>query len=100
MNSFTCFSLSPIGLAHPGIAVATTRAGGVGLLDLEFCSEGDMELAIRNLNRQLTLVNDTNAVGLRLRVDQIASSTTLLERPDFFSSNSFCNTTASGTGEI
>lgn len=80
MNSFTCFSLSPIGLAHPGIAVATTRAGGVGLLDREFCTDGDMDLASRNLDRLLKLVDDTNAVGLRLRVDQIAASYMLLER--------------------
>ncbi len=79
MNSFTCFSLSPIGIAHPGIAVATTRAGGVGLLDREFWSGGD-DVAIANLDRLLELVKDTSSVGLRLRLDQIAESRGLLER--------------------
>lgn len=80
MNSFTCFSLSPIGLAHPNIAVATTRAGGVGVLDREFCSDRSLDIAIRNLDRFLELVSDQSAVGLRLRFDQIASSYTLLEK--------------------
>src|SRR5919199_2118544 len=88
MNPFTCLSLSPIELAHPGIAVATTRAGGVGVLDREFCSDslgdscasGDLDKAIRNLDRFLELVNPDDAVGLRLRVDQIAGSHTLLSR--------------------
>jgi hypothetical protein len=39
-----------------------------------------MDLALSNLDQLLKLVNDTNTVGLRLRVDQIASSTTLLQR--------------------
>ena len=59
MDSFTCFSLSPIGLAHCGIAIATTRAGGVGILDLEFCIDSNIDLAIANLDRLLNLVDDT-----------------------------------------
>lgn len=37
-------------------------------------------MAIANLDRLLQLVDDTNAVGLRLRVDSFASSYPLLER--------------------
>jgi acyl transferase domain-containing protein/NAD(P)H-dependent flavin oxidoreductase YrpB (nitropropane dioxygenase family)/acyl carrier protein len=80
MNSFNCFSLNPIELEHPGIAVATIRAGGVGVLDTEFCSQRDTDLAVRNLDRLLDLVNPDDAVGLRLRVEQIAGSHTLLKR--------------------
>jgi len=80
MNSFNCFSLSPIELAHPGIAVATIRAGGIGVLDREFCSDRNIDLAIRSLNRLLELVNPQDAVGLRLRGQQIASSQMLLSR--------------------
>jgi NAD(P)H-dependent flavin oxidoreductase YrpB (nitropropane dioxygenase family) len=80
MNSFNCFSLSPIELAHPGIAVATIRAGGIGVLDREFCSDRNIDWAIRSLNRLLDLVNPQDAVGLRLQGQQIASSQTLLSR--------------------
>ncbi|MBD0344530.1 MAG: nitronate monooxygenase, partial [Coleofasciculus sp. Co-bin14] len=80
MNSFTCVSLSPIELAHPGLAAATTWAGGVGVLDREFCSDRDLDKAIGNLDKLLELVNTHDAVGLRLRADQIAQSQTLLLR--------------------
>ncbi|HEY9823465.1 MAG TPA: beta-ketoacyl synthase N-terminal-like domain-containing protein, partial [Candidatus Sericytochromatia bacterium] len=84
MNSFICLSLSPIELTHPGLAVATIRAGGVGVLDLEFCSKsvGDSEInnAVRNLDRLLELVNSGDAVGLRLPEEGIAQSQMLLSR--------------------
>ncbi len=88
MNAFTCLSLSPIELAHPGIAVATTRAGGVGVLDTEFCSDslGDncasshKDKAIKNLNKLLELVEPHQSVGLRLRGDRIGQSQTLLSQ--------------------
>ncbi len=82
MNSFHCFSLSPIELANPGIAVATSRAGGVGVLDREFCSDSlrDIDLACSSLDRLLELVAPDDAVGLRLRVDQIGGSQRLLKR--------------------
>ncbi len=82
MNSFHCFSLSPIKLAHPGIAVATSRAGGVGVLDREFCSDSlrDIDLAGSSLDRVLELVAPDDAVGLRLGVDQIGGSQSLLKR--------------------
>ncbi|MBD1927137.1 acyltransferase domain-containing protein [Trichocoleus sp. FACHB-90] len=78
MNTFTCFSLSPIGLEHPGLAIATSRAGGVGVLDLEFCR--DSEQATRNLDKLLELVNPSSQIGLRLKVDQVADSQKLLQR--------------------
>lgn len=82
MSSFTCLSLSPIGLAHPGLAIATARSGGVGVLDREFCRDRNflLERAIKNLDQLLELVSDRDQVGLRLRVDQIATSHSLFER--------------------
>lgn len=80
MNTFQCLSLSPIELAHPGLAVATTRAGGVGVLDLEFCRNlGDETTgAIKNLETLLKLVPQA-AVGLRLPEARINEKALLLK---------------------
>ncbi|WP_072016340.1 hypothetical protein [Neosynechococcus sphagnicola] len=78
-HSFTCLSLSPSGLAHPGLAVATVRAGGIGCLDLEFTPPGDRPQVEQNFQQLLTLVKPTDAVGLRLRVDQLSGYLDLLE---------------------
>lgn len=80
MNSFTCVSLSPIELSRPSLAVATTRSGGIGVLDREFCSDRDLDKATRNLDKLIELVDELAVVGLRLRVEQIASSQRLLNR--------------------
>jgi hypothetical protein len=81
MNSFQCLSLSPIELDHPGLAVATTRAGGVGVLDLEFCHNLGEETsgALKNLEALLKLVPQA-AVGLRLPQARIAESQVLLAK--------------------
>lgn len=78
MNSFQCLSLSPIELAHSGLAVATTRAGGVGVLDLEFCPNLG-EGATKNLDVLLSLVSG-KTVGLRLPEARIDESQTLLQK--------------------
>ena len=39
MNGFNCLTITPIELAHPGLAVATARTGGIGILDREYCSD-------------------------------------------------------------
>ena len=78
MNTFDCFSISPISMTHPGIAVATSRAGGVGILDGELCRDQDQ--AIGNIERLLELVKQDDVVGLRLRSDQIAANYRILER--------------------
>ncbi len=82
MNKFTCLSLSPIELTHPGLAIAASRAGGVGVLDREFCSQGNLNKAIRNLEKLLNSVKPNESVGLRLRLDQIAESQELLAMLD------------------
>ena len=71
MSSFTCVSISPIHLAHPGIAVATARAGGVGVLDAELCPADSRSAAADNLSRLLELTADVELTGIRLRADQI-----------------------------
>ncbi|MBN2886071.1 MAG: nitronate monooxygenase, partial [Chromatiaceae bacterium] len=69
--AFRCFSLSPIELAPAGLALATARAGGIGLLDLEYCPADRLEAARRTLGPLLSLVRADQALGLRLRLDQI-----------------------------
>ena len=62
MEAFDVLGLTPADAAHPGIAVAVARSGGIGLLDLEFCRDGGQALA--NFRR---LLDATEArVGLRL----------------------------------
>ncbi len=78
MMTFTCLSVSPIALAHPGLAVATIRAGGVGILDREFCAADRVDLAQQNLEKLIALTPDCERVGLRLRADQVATSEALL----------------------
>ena len=83
MSTFTCLSLTPIELEHPGIAVATVRAGGVGVLDLEYCSKEKLELAKVNLKLFLKSVDNSSTVGLRLKMEQVATSVELI--------NALCN---------
>ncbi|BAZ66710.1 putative modular polyketide synthase [Fischerella sp. NIES-4106] len=78
MSQFICLSISPIDLAHSGIAVATSRAGGIGILDREFCQNSKQ--ASDNLDQLLTLINPSQSVGLRLSSAQVASSHALLTR--------------------
>lgn len=80
MRDFICLSLTPIGLAHTGLAVATARAGGVAVLDREFCKAADLPRADSNLKRLLELVGDDSEIGLRLRCDQVDESRGLLDQ--------------------
>jgi acyl transferase domain-containing protein/NADP-dependent 3-hydroxy acid dehydrogenase YdfG/predicted hotdog family 3-hydroxylacyl-ACP dehydratase len=50
-QAFDIIALAPAGWAHPGVAVAAARAGGIGLLDLEFCT--DEARALANFRRLL-----------------------------------------------
>lgn len=77
--NFTCFSISPIELAHPGIAIATSRAGGVGVLDAEFCRPEQLDCALNNWVHFLASVNPQAEVGLRLHISQLTSHATLLK---------------------
>ncbi len=77
---FTCFSLNPIGMAHCGIAIATNRASGVGVLDLEFCLDNELDLAQKNLDKLLELSSSSGGIGLRLKAEQIVTSEPLLAK--------------------
>jgi hypothetical protein len=79
MRDFACLTISPIELAHTGLAVATARAGGIAVLDREFCGEALLSQAGTNLKRLLTLVTPDAQVGLRLRADQLDESRGMLE---------------------
>ncbi|WP_428309393.1 SDR family NAD(P)-dependent oxidoreductase [Hydrocarboniphaga sp.] len=50
-QAFEIIALAPAAWAHPGVAVAAARAGGLGLLDLEFCT--DEARALANFRRLL-----------------------------------------------
>lgn len=78
MSDFYCVSLSPVHWPHPGVAVATARAGGIAVLDRELCGEPDLPLARENLRLLVDNAPPGCPVGLRLRADQIAASAELL----------------------
>ena len=62
MDSFEVLGLTPADAAHPGVALAMARSGGIGLLDLEFSR--DEALAQQNFRR---LLEATEArIGLRI----------------------------------
>lgn len=77
--NFTCFSISPIELTHPGIAIATSRAGGVGVLDAEFCRLEQLDGALHNWVQLLAAIPEQALVGLRLHMSQLTSHATLLK---------------------
>jgi acyl transferase domain-containing protein/NAD(P)H-dependent flavin oxidoreductase YrpB (nitropropane dioxygenase family) len=79
MSRFSVVTITPIGLRHPGLALASARAGGIAVLDREFCDDAQLDRAQRNLAQLLALAPDAT-LGLRLRADQIASSRDLLEQ--------------------
>src|SRR5947207_615983 len=72
-------SLTPITLSHPGLAVATARAGGIAVLDADLCSAADLPEARRNLHSLLALAPGNSRVGLRLRTEQIPDLGVLLK---------------------
>ncbi|MGB3510787.1 MAG: beta-ketoacyl synthase N-terminal-like domain-containing protein, partial [Microcoleaceae cyanobacterium] len=71
MNKFKCFGVFPAGLENPNLAIVTNKAGGIGILDREFCQAEKLDQASKNLDRLLVETQNSSAVGLRLRVDQI-----------------------------
>lgn len=71
MSKFKCFGIFPAGLDHPNLAIATNKAGGIGILDLEFTQAEQLEKASKNLEQLLVEAQNYGAVGLRLRADRI-----------------------------
>ena len=85
-STFETLILSPADAAHPGLAVAAARAGGVGLLDLEFARDA---AALRRNFAQLHAATlrqaSTPAIGLRLSAADLGCVreliATVAERP-------------------
>ena len=71
MSKFKCFGIFPAGLDNPNLAIVTNKAGGIGILDQEFCRPEQFEKASKNLDQLLVETQNSDAVGLRLRVDQV-----------------------------
>ena len=76
VNSFDIFCLVPADLSHPGIAVAATRAGAVGVLDLEHAS--DAQRVEDNFDR--LLAGTRGRIGLRLTPQSLGTGRRLIER--------------------
>lgn len=82
LDNFLCASMSPVQFDHCGIALATIRAGGVGLLDSEFCTARQMPRAVENVRQLLNNIpaaDQSGIVGLRLATAQLVSHGELLE---------------------
>jgi acyl transferase domain-containing protein/NAD(P)H-dependent flavin oxidoreductase YrpB (nitropropane dioxygenase family)/acyl carrier protein len=78
VSSFRCLSISPVEWGFP-IASEVVQAGGVGLLDIEFCRNEGLVQAQQNLAQWLVqFQKEFPVIGLRLRVDQIAKGQALL----------------------
>ncbi|MFP5305443.1 MAG: nitronate monooxygenase, partial [Gammaproteobacteria bacterium] len=74
-SSFDILGIVPADLPHPGLALAMARAGGVGILDLQFVT--DAALAQRNFQR-LCEASDAR-IGLRIVPAQAALARRLIE---------------------
>jgi len=78
MKKNLCFSLTPAGLLHSRIAIATSKAGGAGVLDLEFCRPEDGERITQNLKALLGAILMEQEMGLRFRGNQLSLVSSLL----------------------
>ncbi|MDP9142156.1 MAG: acyltransferase domain-containing protein, partial [Pseudomonadota bacterium] len=74
MKQFEVIGLVPAQWSHPGIAIAVSRNGGTGILDLEFCA--DSERAQQNFNSLIAATE--SAIGLRFGIGQLALAEQLL----------------------
>ncbi len=67
-------------LAHPGLAIAGARAGGVGLLDLQWVDDDEVDRSSTNLEGLLAATSPSQWVGLRLDLEDVRSRPDLLGR--------------------
>lgn len=79
MSEFQVGSVTPIQTAHAGLAVATARAGGVALLDTEWCGGEELSIARDNLGSLLEKAPADAVVGLRLSASRAEELRPLLE---------------------
>jgi len=59
---FQLIALTPPGLPDPSIAIAASRAGGVGILDLVYTN--DINVAIRNIKKMVSYTKNTCGIKL------------------------------------
>ncbi len=71
MNDFICLTLSPAALGSPALVLATARAGGIGLFDLEGCPARSFAGFKQTLFELSTQLQPGQMVGLRLLAEQI-----------------------------
>lgn len=70
-----CFAIAAADMGHAGTAIGAARAGGIGILDWEWCFDDETltENALNHLDRLLALTEHdgtTPVLGVRLRADQ------------------------------
>ena len=76
MSKLQIIALTPPGLLDPAIAIAASRAGGIGILDLELIErERDAESAFKNLRQYAR-----GCYGVRLNLEQEALISTIISR--------------------
>ncbi|GAX59675.1 polyketide-type polyunsaturated fatty acid synthase PfaA [Candidatus Scalindua japonica] len=61
-NPFHFIALTPSGLPDPSIAIAASRSGGIGVLDLEYIN--DFNIAISNIKKMVRYSKNTCGVKL------------------------------------
>lgn len=75
MQNFTCFTTSPMDGAHVNLALATIQAGGIAILDAEFCTDLSQPRAGENLAELMDaatrLMPDQACMGVKLRAEQL-----------------------------
>jgi hypothetical protein len=70
-KEFNVFSVTPLGLPHSGAAIATAKAGGIGLLDWIHAVEKDWNKAVKQINITFEILGDRPRIGLRMRGNQL-----------------------------
>ena len=73
---FKVLTISPVTPAPAHLIIASARAGGIGILDLEF--EREPQNALRQLQQILDLIPESSHLGLRFHASQVAWSQPLL----------------------
>src|SRR5260221_283407 len=75
---FRVLTISPVSLAPVRLVVASARAGGIGIIDLEFERETQADSALRQLEQILGLIPEGAPLGLRFYAMQVSWSQPLL----------------------
>ncbi|MEM6415808.1 MAG: SDR family NAD(P)-dependent oxidoreductase [Pseudomonadota bacterium] len=82
-REFRCVGLCPAAFGHAGSAIATSRAGGIGVLDLQFCP--DAAAVDQSINS--ILETRTGDIGLRVsrsNLEQLRAFAQRMENSEFW----------------